>query len=330
MIRTAAPALFQPEQPGGSGPDVNIGQALELYSAHTKGLARGWERQAQLERLLSRFRDRKVRSLRQAELVEALSEWSGPTMNRYRSATLHFLKFCRQREWTELRPELPRNRERSRDHVLTIEQLRTLFASAAALGPRWQGFCRLLILTGQRRGEVVAMRPTDVRDGWWTLSHTKNGQPHLVWLPAAALAELPASGEVTPWTGASGFSDIKERWDRESGISGWRLHDLRRSFTTHLVEAGASPAVVDKMLNHDASAPSGVSRVYNRAKLLDARREAAEEWMPMLFPSPGAARARGVAAAGAGRRRRAVAGAARPLEQHVSDRRNRNPERLAL
>ena len=54
MIRDRQPpALFQGTgtRPK-SGPDVNIGQALELYSAHTKSLARGWERQAQLERLL--------------------------------------------------------------------------------------------------------------------------------------------------------------------------------------------------------------------------------------------------------------------------------------
>ena len=67
----------------------------------------------------------------------------------------------------------------------------------------------MILLTGQRPGEVTHMRREHIEDGWWTLPGapvpalgwpgTKNGETHRVWLPARAqklLAELDDEGFV--------------------------------------------------------------------------------------------------------------------------------------
>src|SRR5262245_29479111 len=67
---------------------------------------------------------------------------------------------------------------------------------------------------------------------------------------------------------------------RGSALPHWTLHDLRRSFTTHVNELGfAAPHVTESILNHiSGAAKSGVAGVYNRAAYLKERREALEQW----------------------------------------------------
>ena len=60
----------------------------------------------------------------------------------------------------------------------------------------------MVLLTGQRPGEVAHMRTEHIVDGWWELPGapvpaldwpgTKNGDSHRVWLPKAALAIIEA------------------------------------------------------------------------------------------------------------------------------------------
>ena len=64
---------------------------------------------------------------------------------------------------------------------------------------------KLILLTGQRPGEVAAMQREHIVDGWWQLPGkpqgnwpgTKNGRDHRVWLsePAQALIEQPPREE---------------------------------------------------------------------------------------------------------------------------------------
>jgi integrase len=215
--------------------------------------------------------------------MRALSRWNGATRNRYRAAITHFWRWARQREYAELRPELEGAKEQSRDAVLDLPTIRRLYEVAPARGD-WQGFCRLLILTGQRRGEVSGIRSEQVEGRVWRQPCTKNGTQHLVHLIPRAMDEL--RGGVT-WEGKTGFTDLKTRWSRDADIDPetWRFHDLRRSYATHLVEGGADPVVVDRVLNHVASATAGgVARIYNRAALLGDREKMMGRWEGMLFP----------------------------------------------
>ena len=128
---------------------------------------------------------------------------------------------------------------------------------------------------------------------------TKNAQEHITHLSAPALAELRALQEraggepegyiftTTGRTPISGFSQVKARLDKLLGddFEPWRLHDLRTSFATAMVEAGIPENVADRVLNHAAvsSAPSAVARIYNRASLLQHRARALDLWGQLLL-----------------------------------------------
>ena len=67
----------------------------------------------------------------------------------------------------------------------------------------------------------------------------------------------------------SGFNDRKQALDKASGVSGWRLHDLRRTSRTLLSRAGISADHAERCLGHVIG---GVRGVYDRFQYLDEKR----------------------------------------------------------
>jgi integrase len=159
---------------------------------------------------------------------------------------------------------------------------------------------RLLLVTGQRLGEVAGMTREELHaDGMWHLpgSRTKNGKAHVVPLPPAArelIDSMPGNGDLifstTGTTPVSGWSRMKRRLDaamldiarQERGAKGafpaWRLHDLRRTCITGMAELGIRPDVIELTVNHVSGSRGGIAGVYNRSELLDERRVALERW----------------------------------------------------
>ncbi|HEY1614366.1 MAG TPA: hypothetical protein VGF97_11805 [Rhizomicrobium sp.] len=86
---------------------------------------------------------------------------------------------------------------------------------------------------------------------------------------------LPARGTEKPF---SGWSKCKAKLDRDSGVSGWRLHDLRRTFWTKWEELGIPPAASERYINHISGEHSGIERTYNRYRYIKEMREAVATW----------------------------------------------------
>jgi integrase len=131
---------------------------------------------------------------------------------------------------------------------------------------------------------------------------TKNHLPFLVPLPPLALDIINSvpvvggsnSGLIFTTNGKSaisGFSKTKKALDaamiKISGkpIKPWKIHDLRRTFSTIMNESpddgglGIAPHVVEACLNHiSGGARSGVAGTYNRARYLAEKRVALERW----------------------------------------------------
>ena len=74
------------------------------------------------------------------------------------------------------------------------------------------------------------------------------------------------------------FSAAKRELDKLSGVSDWRLHDLRRTCVSGMARLGVAPHVADKVLNHQTGTISGVAAVYQRHDFLSERREALDRW----------------------------------------------------
>ena len=66
------------------------------------------------------------------------------------------------------------------------------------------------------------------------------------------------SDYVFPATSASGHMvNVKDAWGdvlKQSGLTGWRIHDLRHAFASMMVNSGASLPIVGKILGHTQAA----------------------------------------------------------------------------
>lgn len=146
---------------------------------------------------------------------------------------------------------------------------------------------RLLLMTGQRRDEVadMAWAELDLAGAVWSLpdARVKNGQGHDVPLSAPALEILAATDRVEGRSlvfgqgegGFQGFSRAKASLDKRSGVTGWRLHDLRRTAATVMADRlKVLPHVVEAVLNHISGHKGGVAGIYNRALYATEKREA--------------------------------------------------------
>jgi integrase len=155
-------------------------------------------------------------------------------------------------------------------------------------GP-YGGIVEMLAVTGQRREEVAGMKwdELDLVNRVWTLpkSRTKNAKEHLVHLSEQANTVLKRADRKGPFVFSvvgtkpfQEFSKAKCRLDQLSGVTGWRLHDLRRTCVSGMARLGIAPHVADKILNHQAGTISGVAAVYQRHDFLSERRQALNLW----------------------------------------------------
>ena len=186
--------------------------------------------------------------------------------------------------------------ERSRDRVLTDDELRAVWAACDVVGWPFGPMVRMLILTAQRRDEVAKLRwsEIDLDARLWTLprERAKNGVEHAVPLSKAAaalLADLPRVGEFVFTTNGrshvSGYSKIKRRLDAAISASrgdalmpAWVFHDLRRTAATGMARLGVGLPVIEKVLNHVSGTFGGIVGVYQRHSFADEKRQALDAW----------------------------------------------------
>jgi integrase len=101
----------------------------------------------------------------------------------------------------------------------------------------------------------------------WTIAklRTKNRKAHVVHLSDQSMAVLRRTGQcgavVFSLVGSKPFQDFsraKRRLDQLSGVTGWRLHDLRRTCVSGMARLGIAPHVADKILNHQSGTIRGL------------------------------------------------------------------------
>jgi integrase len=177
----------------------------------------------------------------------------------------------------------------TRDRVLSDGELAKIILAARQIGGPYGDIVEVLALTGQRREEVARCTwdEIDVETRTWKLSsgRTKNAKSNEVHLSEPVIAVLNRAKErgkfVFSRSGDSSFQDFssaKREIDELSDVTGWRLHDLRRTCVSGMARLGIAPHVADKILNHQAGTISGVAAVYQRHDFLAERREALETW----------------------------------------------------
>lgn len=179
--------------------------------------------------------------------------------------------------------------EKPRERVLSAEEIRAVW-EATGSSSDFDRLVRLLLLTGQRREELASMgwSELDLEQRTWLLpsERTKNGQQHLMPLSESVMAILTSiahrDGRDLVFGkgkgGFSGWSQCKARLDQRSGVTGWRLHDLRRTAVTSMAELGVQPHVIEAVVNHVSGHKGGVAGIYNRATYAAEKRQAMTIW----------------------------------------------------
>jgi integrase len=148
---------------------------------------------------------------------------------------------------------------------------------------------RLLIMTGQRKGEIAALKPEYYSHNQQTIclpsEVTKNGREMTLPIGHLAVSVLKSTSRgkdhshfLFPARGGSGncfngWSKSKAALDKACGVTKWRLHDLRRTFRTLHGKLKTPPHIAERLVNH-ISSQTDVEVIYDQWKYLPEMREA--------------------------------------------------------
>ena len=147
----------------------------------------------------------------------------------------------------------------SRDEVRRLHRALDRHTRAGTRHARQADIIRLLLLTGCRRGEILALRWNEVDGDTLALEEAKTG-PRKVYLnaPARRIIERQPRGE-SPFVFPSPRRPERPHgphlplWDRvrkEAAIEDVRLHDLRHTMASQAVMNGVPVPVVSRLLGH--------------------------------------------------------------------------------
>ena len=226
-----------------------------------------------------------------ATQLTRLTAVCGPTQaNRTRASLCKFLDWCCREGLIETNPATFTNvnEERSRDRVLDDGEIFQIWNNLP--DSDYGIIVKLLILTGQRRDEIAALRwsEVDFASGEIRLpgERTKNHRAHVVPLSPLAVALLEVQlvrhgGDFAFGRGRRGFNGIakcKAALDSIVALPPWRTHDLRRAAATGMAELGVQPHIIEAVLNHVSGAKAGVAGIYNRASYEGEKRAALTLW----------------------------------------------------
>src|SRR6516164_5199853 len=234
--------------------------------------------------------DRPVESIRRSEIVQLMDRIEDSSGQRMADVTLAVLR--RIFNWYAARsdnfvPPFVRGMSRQkvaehrRSRILDDDELRRLWAATADEQPFFN-FVRLLLLTTARRGEVAGLKWSEVgADGLWTLPAARSKTKTEIVRPLskaaqAVLAAQPRVGDYVLTSGAAplrNFSDPKRKLDAVAGLSGYRLHDLRRTSRSLLSRAGINSDIAERCLGHALPA---IRATYDRHRFLDEMAHAFE------------------------------------------------------
>lgn len=150
-----------------------------------------------------------------------------------------------------------------RERYLTEEEARRLFdALETSQSPQLKHIVAMLLLTGARLSEVLNSRWEDFDSDtkMWKIEVNKSGKTRYVPLSDGAIHLLDSMPSIAgcpypfanPKTGKP-YTSIFYAWNvvrQRAGLSDLRIHDLRHSFASFLINRGRSIYEVQKILGH--------------------------------------------------------------------------------
>lgn len=197
---------------------------------------------------------------------------------------------------------------KSRDRVLGHDEIRAFWTNAENSDlHRLTALClKMVLVTGQRPGEVAGMHKDEIMGRWWMIPASRRGKtesPQEVYLSDTALKIIAdAKTELErlhqrrkePWGGFifearpgapitnAALARAVLRAGEAMGDTGkadgrgrWRPHDLRRTMRTELSACKVRPDIAEIVTGHVIP---GIRGVYDRYDFKDERQVSLEAW----------------------------------------------------
>jgi integrase len=233
--------------------------------------------------LLPRWAKLEAKAIHRSEVRLTIGRISAPMLaNQVLAAASAIFSWAVKQEVIAVNPchGVERHKTTSRERILSDSEL-PLF---------WQAFDRaglagtalkLILLLGQRPGEVGHMRSEHIVDGWWEMPGkpsagwpgTKNGQSHRVWLPEpvqALLSGIPNGNLHQP----KQLAPVMRAICSELGIADKVTpHDLRRTHGTKITALGFGRDAMNRIQNHREG---GIASVYDRHQYAEENKRVME------------------------------------------------------
>lgn len=211
-----------------------------------------------------------------------------------------FFGWCVKRGYLDTNPiTMSAAKSSSRTRVLSDGELKLVWL-ATDRETTFNKIVRLLLLTGQRRGEIAGLQRIFYSHNQKTIclpsELTKNGSEHT--FPVGSICQSILTKSLAKDTTSflfparrlnklqkpfSGWSKSKKALDKLCPIPHWTLHDLRRTFATNLARLNIAPHIIERLLNHVGGEISGVSATYNRFRYEKECRKAIERYERFLI-----------------------------------------------
>jgi len=200
-----------------------------------------------------------------------------------------------------LKPSKIFGKRKARSRVLCDEELRACWLVAEQMPYPYGPMLKLLMLSGQRHGDVGGMpwREVDLPKREWVIpaerykGNAKGEAPHLIPLTdemvdiLAALPRFNGGDYVFTTTRGRKPTDLAEQkaridaemqailQERGRTLPAWVIHDLRRSMRTRLSELRIPTEVAEAVIGHKKR---GLTAVYDLYEYRDEKPDALKRW----------------------------------------------------
>ena len=245
------------------------------YLPYIKKCKRGWKINLSTlkNHILPALKDQYLDTLTQQSIQRLLFKmkddgYAAATINRVLTMLRYMYNLGKRWEipGTDKNPTagIPRFEENNNcERYLSSEEVDALLkATAENSNPQLKYIVMLLLLTGCRKRELLDAKweHFDIPNRRWRIPMSKNGKPRFVPLSddvITVLSQLPRF-EGCPFivpnpTTLQPFNCINHSWQtarKKAGLPDVRMHDLRHSFASFLINAGRSLYEVQKILGH--------------------------------------------------------------------------------
>jgi integrase len=290
VVEGKDPAAEKKADRGGTFADLARG----YVEGYAKKKNKSWSQADYLVRrnLIPKWGKLPATSISRADVKAMMTRIAAPTVaNQTLAAASAIFSWAIREDILKINPcqQVERHATTSRERILSDSEI-PLFWSAA--DDVFEGtLLKMILLTGQRPGEVRHMRTEHIKDGWWEMPGkpdpalhwpgTKNGANHRVWLPTAAqtlLMTQDANGLVFEGArgkaiGAGKLAQVMQCVCTKLGVERATPHDLRRTHGTTVTALGFGRDAMNRIQNHKEG---GIASVYDRHQYADENKRIME------------------------------------------------------